>query len=190
MPDEAGFEPRTGDASSDEDALSDAATAGWSVTHNMQNVGSRRTMPDEVSSDEAGFEPRAGDASSDEDALSDAATAGGEDGVQKIAVTLIKGMGGDILCELQVDRDATVGQIVARMVDALGKDEAYRYVEEGWKLVPLLGRDPLRYYLLRDPYKKIMSDIMSDRLVVRRAVQEQDSTMWFQLAGPDCTYVD
>ena len=137
--------------------------------------------------DEAGFEPRTGDASSDADALSDAATVGGsEDGEQRIAVTIIKGVGGGMLCEnLQVDRDATVGQIVARMVDALGKDEAYRYVEEGWKLVPLLGRDPLRYYLLRDPYKKIMSDIMSDRLV-RRAVQEQDSTMWFQLAGPDC----
>ena len=113
-------------------------------------------MPDEVASDEAGVEPRTGDASSDEDTMSDAATAGDEDedGEQLIALTLINGMGGDILCELQVDRDATVGQIVARMVDALGKDEAYRYVEEGWKLVPLLGRDPLRYYLLRDPYKK------------------------------------
>ena len=122
-----------------------------------------------------------GGASSDADASSDAATVGGsEDGEQRIAVTIIKG--GGILCQnLQVDRDATVGQIVARMEEDLGQAEAKRYVDEGWKLVPL-GGDPLRYPL-KDPYTRIMSVGP-----VRRAVQ--DSTMWFQLAGPDCTRVD
>ena len=84
---------------------------------------------------------------------------------------------------MQVDPDATVGQIVTRMEEDLGQAEAKRYVDEGWKLVPL-GGDPLRYPV-KDPYplKNLFFKIMSDR-PVKRVVQ--DSTIWFQLSRPDC----
>ena len=92
------------------------------------------------------------------DTLSDAATDGSGEGESgpRITVTLVS-MGGKALCgEFLVDRDGSVGQIVAAMRNALGDEEALTYARKDYHLVPLGGQEA-KSYSLQDLSLKIMS---------------------------------
>ena len=91
------------------------------------------------------------------DTFSDAATAGaGEsESEQRITVTLLS-MGSKGFGEFLVDRDGSIGQIVAGMRNALGNEEACTYARKDYHLVPLGGQEA-KSYSLQDLSLKIMS---------------------------------